>query len=39
VGGAQYNVEDGGDSDYLDFVYSMKCAVGVAANTVARLSK
>lgn len=38
-GGAQYNVEDGGDSDYLDFVYTMKCVLGVASNSVARLSK
>ncbi|WP_349362184.1 pilus assembly protein TadG-related protein [Methylocystis sp. JR02] len=38
-GGAQYNVEDGGDNDYLDFVYTMKCALGVASNSVARLSK
>lgn len=38
-GGAQYNVEDGGDNDYLDFVYTMKCTLGVASNSVARLSK
>lgn len=38
-GGAHYNVEDGGDNDYLDFVYTMKCVLGVASNSVARLSK
>lgn len=38
-GGAQYNVEDGGDYDYLDFVYTMKCALGVSSNSVARLSR
>jgi len=37
--GEVYNMEDGGDANFLDFVYNMKCTMGVAANTVARLSK
>lgn len=37
--GATYNWEDGGDGNFVDFVYTMKCATGVAAKTVARLSK
>jgi hypothetical protein len=37
--GAQYNVEDGGDNDFADFVYSMKCTKGVVPNSVARISR
>jgi hypothetical protein len=37
--GAQFNMEDGGDGNFLDFVYTMKCVTGVAPNTTARLSR
>jgi len=37
--GATYNWEDGGDSNYQDFVYTMRCTTGVVSGTVARLSK
>jgi len=37
--GATYNWEDGGDANFLDFVYSMKCTTGVAPNMPVRLTK
>lgn len=37
-GGATYNVEDGGDTNFLDFVYNMTCTVGASKTQKPRLS-
>jgi hypothetical protein len=37
--GATYNWEDGGDANFQDFVYNMKCTTGVAADSLVRLVK
>ena len=37
-GGATYNVEDGGDTNFLDFVYNMTCVTGASASKKPRLS-
>jgi Flp pilus assembly protein TadG len=39
TGGATYNWEDGGNSDFMDFVYNMKCTTGVASDSLTRLVK
>jgi hypothetical protein len=38
VDGQTVNMEDGGDSNFLDIVYNMKCTVGLDASVGARLS-
>jgi Flp pilus assembly protein TadG len=35
--GQTVNMEDGGDSNFLDFVYTMKCTIGVASGSSAHL--
>lgn len=37
--GAIYNWEDGGDTNFQDFVYTMRCTTGIATGTTARISK
>jgi Flp pilus assembly protein TadG len=37
--GVQYNIEDGGDSNFLDFVYTMTCVVGTSSSDKVRLSQ
>jgi hypothetical protein len=37
--GAQYNWEDAGDTDFIDFVDTLTCTTGVASNAVVRLTK
>lgn len=37
--GANNNWEDGGDSNFVDFVFNMKCTMGPGSNTVVRLTK
>lgn len=39
AGGATYNWEDGGDANFMDFVYTMTCTKGIVPGAVARLSK
>jgi hypothetical protein len=36
--GAKYNMEDGGDTNFLDFVYNFKCTMS-ASNATAHLTK
>ena len=38
-GGAQYNMEDGGNADFMDFVYNMTCTMGVDTNKTVYLGK
>lgn len=38
-GGAQYNMEDGGNADFMDFVYTMTCTLGAPTNQSVRLRK
>lgn len=37
--GANYNMEDGGNTDFHDFVYTMKCGTGAAPGEVVHLTK